>query len=102
MHAPRRRTIRWERMNRANREKHAIVEFAIPSPRSGPYSVAAGPDGALWFTEIHAGRIGRASAGGEITEFALPTPHAGPSIIVAGGDGALWFTEFRAHRIGRI
>ncbi|MGQ0682300.1 Vgb family protein [Bradyrhizobium sp.] len=36
-----------------------ITEFAIPSDGSGPHSITAGPDGALWFTEYYGSRIGR-------------------------------------------
>ena len=28
-----------------------ITEFPIPTASSGPYGIAAGPDGNLWFTE---------------------------------------------------
>src|SRR6266581_2000275 len=28
-----------------------ITEFPIPTARGSPYDIAAGPDGALWFTE---------------------------------------------------
>ncbi len=54
----------------------------------------AGPDGALWFTEIGAGRIGRITVDGEITEYPLPDPLARPHAVTAGPDGALWFTEW--------
>jgi virginiamycin B lyase len=36
-----------------------VSEFAIPSDGSGPHSITAGPDGALWFTEYYGSRIGR-------------------------------------------
>ncbi len=32
---------------------------------SGPYALAAGPDGALWATLVHAGQIARVSVDGE-------------------------------------
>ena len=77
----------------------AIEEYAVPG--AGPYAVTAGPDGALWFTLVHSGQIGRLVPGGSPTVHQLD-PEAGPTIIVTGPDGALWFTEYRAHRIGRI
>jgi putative metal-binding protein len=50
-----------------------------------------GPDGALWFTESDAGKIGRITTGGIISERpALATGR--PGRIVAGPDGNLWFT----------
>jgi hypothetical protein len=34
-----------------------ILEHALPEEASEPYGITAGPDGALWFTEMHGGRI---------------------------------------------
>ena len=34
-------------------------EFPIPTPFSRPGEMVIGPDGALWFTEIHGNKIGR-------------------------------------------
>jgi hypothetical protein len=65
-------------------------------------AITAGPDGALWFTEQNANRIGRITTSGTITSFPVPTPESEPEGIVAGPDGALWFTESRANNIGRI
>ncbi len=47
------------------------IPYAVGCPASGdPYSIAAGPDGNLWFTESMANKIGRiAPATGAITEF---------------------------------
>ncbi|OAF05879.1 hypothetical protein AYJ54_02465 [Bradyrhizobium centrolobii] len=36
-----------------------VTEFPIPSDGSGPHSITAGPDGALWFTEYYGNRVGR-------------------------------------------
>ena len=40
---------------------HAIAEFAIPTPVSGPAGITAGPDGNLWFTESYTNKIGTIS-----------------------------------------
>jgi hypothetical protein len=40
-----------------------ITEFPLPTPRSAPQGVTSGPDGAIWFTEFNAGKIGRLSIG---------------------------------------
>ena len=61
---------------------------------SRPLGIAAGPDGALWFTESAApGRIGRITTEGDITEYSngllLIT---NPWFISAGPDGNMWFT----------
>jgi virginiamycin B lyase len=102
-----------------------VTEFPLPAvpPPSGSKpgtastqatatSIVAGPDGALWFTDIP-GEIGRINTAGVVTEFAVPeippppgskpgtpgTP-ASPTSITVGPDGALWFGENGA--IGRI
>ncbi len=61
-----------------------------------------GPDGAIWFTEMWANKIGRITLDGKLTEYPLPTPAASPRGICAGPDGALWFTEAFSMKLGRI
>jgi virginiamycin B lyase len=80
----------------------AITEYAVPSATSYPKGIAAGPDGALWFTEFAGNQIGRITTAGEITEFPLPAVNSEPSGITSGPDGALWFTEVGGSKIGRI
>ena len=69
---------------------------------AGPSGIAFGADGALWFTETGADKIGRMTTAGSISEFSIPTPLSEPGGIVAGPDGAMWFTEFVGNKIGRI
>ena len=78
-----------------------IEEFEVSGPDAGPYGIAAGPDGALWFTMVHAGKIGRFVPGGGLTTYDL-APGSGPSMITTGSDGAMWFTRLKDHKIGRI
>ena len=75
-----------------------VTEFPVPGGSEG---IAAGPDGAIWFTEGGLDRIGRITTTGAVSEFALPAGSA-PTGIVAGSDGNLWFTETSANKIGRI
>jgi virginiamycin B lyase len=68
-------------------------------------AIAAGPDGALWFTDWNTNQIRRITTAGAITGFPVPESSSGNGSlwgIVAGPDGALWFTEHSANRIGRI
>jgi streptogramin lyase len=76
-----------------------ISEFPIGGPAT---SIAAGPDGNLWFTEKDTDKIGRMTPRGIVTIFAIPTPKSQPLGITAGPDGNLWFTEIGAGKIGRI
>jgi DNA-binding beta-propeller fold protein YncE len=80
-----------------------ITEYEVPTANAGPYGIAAGPDGNLWFTELNSNKISKLSpATGEITEYALPTDNVGPYGIAAGPDGNLWFTESAQNKIGHI
>ncbi|AEM86011.1 Virginiamycin B lyase [Streptomyces violaceusniger Tu 4113] len=71
----------------------------VSEPDAGPYALTGGPDGALWFTLVHQGAIGRRDVDGGITVHPVG---AKPTVIAQGPDGALWFTEYGTHRIGRI
>lgn len=83
--------------------------FRIAPPRKAAVmtGIAAGPDGALWFTQSGffgdpPDGIGRMTTTGQSTSWALPHPRANPTRIAAGPDGALWFTELEGHAVGRI
>ena len=71
----------------------------------GPDEIAAGPDGALWFTNRGNNKIGRITTAGTVTTYTDPGI-SDPWGIAPGPDGALWFTEFfnggHSNSIGRI
>jgi virginiamycin B lyase len=80
-------------------------EFSYyPSQATPQGPIAAGPDGALWFTASNAsvGSIGRIATAGDVTLFPTPTIGSFPQGITAGPDGAIWFTESGANNIGRV
>ncbi|MHB1207138.1 MAG: Vgb family protein, partial [Rhodospirillaceae bacterium] len=89
-----------------------FTEYSIPTASAGPFTITTGPDGALWFTETDAGKIGRITTSGTLTEYTLPLytdPLAGgsprssePACIVSAPDGNLWFDQGAANRFGRI
>jgi formylglycine-generating enzyme required for sulfatase activity/streptogramin lyase len=81
-----------------------IRQFKLPTADARPQGIAAGPDGAVWFTEARADRIGRIGAAPSFSIEEFPLPHAGsePWGIVAGADGNVWFTESSGDRVGRI
>jgi virginiamycin B lyase len=73
-----------------------VTRFTDPS-FGHPTAIAAGPDGALWFTDGQS--IRRITTGGAVTSFTDPS--IGFLVdITAGPDGALWFTE--QDSVGRI
>jgi virginiamycin B lyase len=85
----------------------AISGFPISGARGALDigDIAAGPDGALWFTQEGElsqppDGIGRMTTDGRYSSYALPQRRADPGAITTGPDGALWFTE--GHAIGRI
>lgn len=73
-------------------------EFSVPG--GTPSSIAAGPDGKVWFTEPASDKIGRISTAGVIEEFSLPA-RSHPQGIARGSDGNMWFAE-ESGAIGRI
>jgi len=79
-----------------------ITNFPLPTANAGCAGIAAGSDGALWFTENDANKIGRITTSGVVSEYPIPTVNSGPGPIVNGPDGALWFTEFGGNKIGRV
>jgi virginiamycin B lyase len=79
-----------------------IIEYPVPTDSSYPAEITSGPDGALWFAEYDANKIGRITTSGLITEYPVPTANSYPLGITVGPDGALWFTEEQANKIGRI
>src|SRR5216683_911350 len=61
-----------------------INEFTVPTASGGPRGIAAGPDGALWFTETNGNKIGRITTGGTVSEVTIPTAGSQPVGIAAG------------------
>src|SRR5262245_58660012 len=80
-----------------------VTEHALPSPGSGPTTIAIAADGTVWFTESSGNRIGRMNPdGGGLVEYPLPNADSSPRIIAIGADGNVWFSEHTGNRIGRL
>jgi virginiamycin B lyase len=75
--------------------------FVVPTRQSGLSDIAIGSDGAVFFLETSANKIGR-FADGRFEEFNVPTQRAGLTALAVAPDGAVWFTELRGHRLGRL
>jgi virginiamycin B lyase len=71
-----------------------LTEFAIPTAGSGADRIVTGPDGALWFTEAYASKIGRITTDGQISEY-TSADVLNPEWIVSGPNNALWFGQPR-------
>lgn len=80
----------------------AVTEYAIPTDKSQPFGITAGPFGTMWFTEGNANKIGKIAMNGHITEYPVPTADSNPGSLVTGMGGAVWFVERFGNKIGRI
>jgi virginiamycin B lyase len=81
-------------------------EFPLPTKSAGPYGIAVGPDGALWFAEAFTASVGRITTAGKISEKVVFSPakdyELAPDFIATGSDGALWYTTEFNGVIGRV
>ena len=84
---------RPEQLDRADHDRrngHATT----PIPAStGPERIAAGPDGALWFTELRTTTRSGGSRPAVSSRNYTDPGISSPGGIAAGPDGALWFTN---------
>ena len=64
-----------------------------------PNRIVAGPDGAIWFTELRGGKIGRISMAGDLTEYPID---GGPVGITVGHDGQLYVALDFARQVARV
>jgi streptogramin lyase len=70
----------------------AITEFPIRTPSATVTSLAAGPDGNVWFTQSGTREaVGRITPAGLVTEFT--GAKSTPTSIAADNSGRLWITE---------
>jgi virginiamycin B lyase len=76
---------------------------AIDLPRAGavPSDVAVGADGAVWFLQFRANRIGQWKDG-KFTDFEVGKENAGLSGVAVAADGAVWFGMMRRASLGRL
>ncbi len=76
---------------------------AIDLPRAGavPSDVAVGADGAVWFLQFRANRIGQLKDG-KFSDFEVGQENAGLSGLAVAADGAVWFGMMRRGSLGRL
>src|SRR5580704_12664296 len=78
-----------------------IRYFNSPVAPSWPEDIVAGPQGALWFSDMWSASIGSVTADGTTHAFPL-APGYGAEGLTEGSDGNIWFTEPGANQIGRM
>jgi virginiamycin B lyase len=84
--------------------KVEIREWQVPTKGAYPHDPAVGPDGALWFTEQMANKLGRLDpATGAFKEYPLVEgKNSGPHGLVADKEGNIWFTANFGGYIGEL
>jgi len=83
--------------------KVTIREWDVPTKGAHPHDPAVGTDGALWFTEQMANKLGRLDPHtGSFKEFPLKLEDSGPHGLVADRDGNIWFTGNFKGYIGKL
>jgi virginiamycin B lyase len=89
-------------------EDRTLLSQAIPlaqlflSDGSSPAGLVAGPDGAAWFTESGADKIGRLTPDGELSEITLAAGAEPVDITVDRQGTDLWFTEPGSNAVARL
>ncbi|MFF1571103.1 virginiamycin B lyase [Leifsonia sp. NPDC058292] len=76
----------------------AIVEHPVGEPGDGPYGVAVTRDGAVWFTLVHGGRVGRRGPDGTMTYTSLGEGSQ-PSLLAAATESSVWVTDTTGNRL---
>jgi virginiamycin B lyase len=78
-----------------------ITVTDLPRQGAGPTDVALAPDGAVWFLEFRANRVGWLKDG-KIEEVEVGAESAGLSGLAVAADGAAWFGMVRHGSLGRV
>ena len=73
----------------------------LETPNAGPVGIAATHDGAVWFTEILADKLGRIPEGRPIEELPLPEGSKPHAVIAAQSDG-VWVSLWGANAIAHV
>ena len=78
-----------------------VQEYPVP-PGTHPHDVAPAPDGTVWYTAQHTGKLGRLDPKtGQTTEIPLGDGSA-PHGVIVGPDGAAWVTDGGLNAIVRV
>jgi virginiamycin B lyase len=75
-----------------------VVEHPVGEPGEGPYGVAVTRDGAVWFTLVHGGRVGRRDPDGGLAYFSLGEG-AQPSQLATATESSVWVTDTTGNRL---
>lgn len=94
----------WETLRRpasTSAQRLRVREYPVPAG-THPHDVAPAPDGTVWYTAQHTGKLGRLDpATGKTIEVPLGDGSA-PHGVIAGPDGAAWVTDGGLNAIVRV
>ena len=91
----------WTTLRRPAAVGLRVREYPVPAG-THPHDVAPAPDGTVWYTAQHAGKLGRLDpATGKITEVPLGDGSA-PHGVIVGPDKAAWVTDGGLNAIVRV
>jgi virginiamycin B lyase len=80
-----------------------VIQWAPPTPRSGPRRMEIAPDGMIWFDEFNAGKMARFDPKTEtFQEYPLPGPDPTPYALGFDADGYLWYNSHHLDVLGRF
>jgi virginiamycin B lyase len=79
-----------------------LTEYSTAGVWTAPMHIVAGPDGALWFTEVGGNALGRITTSGVLTEFPFGGFNTSPDGITVGADDRVWFTQWTANTLGAV
>lgn len=101
----------FDRLVQVNAAGSGGVAYPLPATATYPYSIAAGPNGKIWFgrdsggtwiTSPSNGNIGWVGDNGQVTTIRTGDRTA-PRSLVTGPDGNVWFTSVGAAKgIGHV
>lgn len=90
----------------AARGSHAVAEFEIRDSSAAPFTIVAGLDGSMWFSEEGTGAVARIGAHGVIRQYRLPTAGSNPEGLFVDRDGSVYVAEhaggYEATHVARI
>jgi virginiamycin B lyase len=73
-----------------------MADFGVATSNAGITALVSGPDGNLWFSEMHGNQLGRITPDGAVTEFALPIDLSVPFTLVVTPTRDIWFASIAA------
>src|SRR4029079_8778202 len=80
-----------------------VEHFELGTVGAVPIYLSAGPDGAMWCTELVGNAIARISNEGRVDEFPIPTGSSRPIAIVPSPDRKfMWFSEEAGNKVARV